>query len=223
MKATLVMVITVAGILGTVGNGFSAQVRETFQGKSGKQVYILEDIHGDAQVQMGHVKLLAQIFREKGLELVATEGATGYLSSLPLKTGSLPSSERLAAANTLLQNNRLNAAHLLQTLAGGRFTVVGVENKESYARHLEIAAVNDAARITLHHLSYFGALLFRHRVPFLGFLPPSTTTSPARVPMVSGIGSRGSSPMRAHRHSGRQSRPLYSVRFTLGRTEQAWQ
>lgn len=204
MKARVVTIITLATTLGWMGGTAAAQIRETYHGNSGKQIYILEDIHGDYQVQLSHVKVLTQLIKRCGLQLVATEGATGYICSLPLENGSLFSSERLAAANTLLQNNQLNAAYLIQTLTGQNLTVVGVEGKKSYALHLQIAqkiaGQNDAVQKELNKIAPFaknGELAYLKKVfslranraivddwktnPFLGKLQGLLASLPAAL------------------------------------------
>ena len=118
MRAVRVMVLTSIATLGAMGVVSGAQIRETFNGTNGKRVYILEDIHGHYAVQKSHLETVGTLVSQESLRLILTEGSTGYVSSLPLQNQNLPSSLRLAAANTLLIENKINAAVVLSGVAG---------------------------------------------------------------------------------------------------------
>lgn len=141
MKTIRITSIFLMMSFGWFSSAVAADARETYRGNCGKQVYILEDVHGDYEIQLSHFKTLSDLIAKNSLHLLATEGATGYLTSLPLqKNQPVASFASIGAVNALLERNQINAATLLNAVAGDSLTVVGVENKKEYEAHLAVAA-----------------------------------------------------------------------------------
>lgn len=103
-----------------------------------KHVYLLEDIHGNPETQKNHLTTLLSLSKNNGLTLVATEGSSGYISTAPIEYSFQTTSERLATIQTLFEKSQINAAHMLKSISRTHFTVVGVENKSVYLKHLEL-------------------------------------------------------------------------------------
>lgn len=113
--------------------------KETYKAPSSeKQIYILEDIHGDAAVQKQHLQLLVKLSKREALNLIVSEGAWGYVEAAPIQYSFQNRSNRIASVETLLKQQQINAAHILSGLSNGYYTIVGIEDKKSYQAHQQV-------------------------------------------------------------------------------------
>lgn len=128
-------------LLWTLGSSqtSTAEVTSEYEGTNGRHLFILEDIHGHYPTQRIHLKTINHLSKKWNLSLIATEGASGYVSTVTIQGPSHASRHRLASSvHALLEKSRINAAHVLNAIAGNKYTVVGVENSALYNDHLAL-------------------------------------------------------------------------------------
>lgn len=136
VKSSISTVVTLFGLF--TQQVYSGTLDSLSQTAEKPTVYILEDIHGDALTQKSHLEQILQLTQKRGLKFVATEGSWGYLSTAPLEFGLDSKSEKMASVQTLLNNKKLNAAHILKAVSHDFYTVFGIENKQAYQNHLQL-------------------------------------------------------------------------------------
>jgi phosphoenolpyruvate-protein kinase (PTS system EI component)/phosphotransferase system HPr-like phosphotransfer protein/glycerophosphoryl diester phosphodiesterase len=96
----------------------------------------LQDCHSSLSAQYSIVNILENLFRNYDLELVALEGASGYIDTSLL--GSLPSKEiRKRTASALMKKGTLSAGEFFSVMNGSSVALYGVEDSRLYRKNVQ--------------------------------------------------------------------------------------
>ncbi|MBI4397780.1 MAG: M48 family metalloprotease [Candidatus Omnitrophica bacterium] len=112
------------------------KIQESFSGQAGKpRIYFILDAHTSLQAQKNISGLIQYLIREKGVQTVFKEGNQGKYFTREIFGGGRKG-RKARAARDWLEDQRISGASFSHILHDYNFEYVGVDDMDTYARHL---------------------------------------------------------------------------------------
>ncbi len=113
-----------------------AQIESKKIGDNDNLIFNLQDCHSSLSAQYSIVNILNRLLNDYDINIVAIEGASGYIDTSLLK--SFPDKEvKKEAASALMKEGKLSAGEFFSVITDKDIALYGVEDKELYYRNLE--------------------------------------------------------------------------------------
>ncbi|KJJ83816.1 hypothetical protein OMAG_002319 [Candidatus Omnitrophus magneticus] len=109
---------------------------EVFSGKDDRMIFHIQDAHASLSAQYSIVELLDNLSQNYNLDLIALEGASGYIDTSILKT--FPDEKiKKGTAEYLMKEGRLGATEFFSVTREKNIPLYGIENNELYQKNVQ--------------------------------------------------------------------------------------
>ncbi len=106
-------------------------IKESYLGKKGKTIIYIQDAHCNFEAQQNNAKILQDLIRTYGVNLVAVEGSTGIIDTTPF--AQFPDKDiKTEVATYFMKKGRITGPEFLSITSDLKFTIYGIEDEKMY-------------------------------------------------------------------------------------------
>lgn len=118
-----------------VDSGYGEVVKRYISAKGDKFIIHIQDVHGNYDAQKKIARILEQLIKDYGINLVLVEGGSGN-DSLSYMRRLAPKEKRLTVAERYLKNGEISGEEYLDIISDYNFKIYGIEDKYLYNQNM---------------------------------------------------------------------------------------